>query len=135
MAAAGASVKVGAAVTVSAMVVVAVSEPDVPVIVTVVGPPTVAVPVAVSVNTLDPVAGFVPNDAVTPLGKPLAERVTLPENPFAPDTVIVSVLLLPWTTANVAAAGASVKPGAAVTVTEPVPDALLYTGELLESGV
>jgi hypothetical protein len=87
--------KVGPAFTVSATVVVAVSEPEVPVIVTVTGPPTVAVPVAVSVNTLDPVAGFVPNDAVTPLGKPLAERVTLPEKPFAGVTVMVSVLLLP----------------------------------------
>ena len=64
-------------------------------IVTVVGPPTVAVLDAVSVSTLDPVAGFVPNDAVTPLGKPLAERVMLPVNPFAGLTVMVSVLLLP----------------------------------------
>ena len=87
--------KVGAAFTVSATVVDAVSEPEVPVIVTVVGPPTVAVLDAVSVSTLDPVAGFVPNDAVTPLGKPLAERVMLPVNPFAGLTVMVSVLLLP----------------------------------------
>jgi hypothetical protein len=87
--------KVGAAVTVTATVVDAVSEPEVPPIATVVGPPTVAEPVAVSVNTLDPVAGFVPKDAVTPLGKPLVERVTLPVNPFAPVTVTVSVLLLP----------------------------------------
>jgi len=68
---------------------------EVPVIVTVTGPPTTEDPVAVRVNTLDPVAGFVPNDAVTPLGKPVAERVTLPENPFAPEIVIVSLLLLP----------------------------------------
>jgi len=86
---------VGPAVTVSARVIDAVSEPEVPVIVTVTGPPTTEDPVAVRVNTLDPVAGFVPNDAVTPLGKPVAERVTLPENPFAPEIVIVSLLLLP----------------------------------------
>ena len=85
----------GPAVTVSARVIDAVSEPEVPVIVTVTGPPTTEDPVAVRVNTLDPVAGFVPNDAVTPLGKPVAERVTLPENPFAPEIVIVSLLLLP----------------------------------------
>jgi hypothetical protein len=87
--------KVGGAFTVSAMVVDAVNEPEVPVMVIVAGPPTVAELVAVRVNMLDPVAGFVPNEAVTPLGKPLAERVTLPENPFAPETVIVSVLSLP----------------------------------------
>ena len=87
--------KLGDAFSVSAMVVDAVIDPEIPVIETVTGPPTVAVLDAVSVNTLEPVAGFVPNDAVTPLGKPLAERVTLPENPFAPEIVIVSVLLLP----------------------------------------
>ena len=86
--------KVGPAVTVSAIVVDAVSEPEVPVIVTVTGPPTAAVLVAVSVSALDPAAGFVPNEAVTPLGNPLAESVTLPVNPFAAVTVIVSVLLL-----------------------------------------
>ena len=64
-------------------------------IVTVTGPPTVAVLAAVSVSTLDPAAGFVPNEPVTPLGSPLAESVTLPVNPFAAVTVIVSVLLPP----------------------------------------
>jgi hypothetical protein len=88
--------KVGAWVTVSAMVVDAVSEPEFPVIVTVTGlDVTSAAALAVKVNTLDPVAGFVPNDDVTPLGRPLAARVTAPLNPFDPDTVIVSVLLLP----------------------------------------
>jgi hypothetical protein len=95
IAAEGESVKLDAGFTVSATVVVAVTEPEVPVIVTVTGPPAVAAPVAVSVSRLDPIAGFVPNDAVTPLGKSLAERVTLPENPFAGFTVMVSVLLLP----------------------------------------
>ena len=90
-----ATTKVGAEVTVNETVVDAVSEPEVPVIVNVVGPPATAVLVAVRVNTLDPVAGFVPNEAVTPPGKPLADRATLPENPFAPVTVIVSVLLPP----------------------------------------
>jgi hypothetical protein len=80
---------------VSAIVVDDVSEPEVPVIVTITGPPTVAVPVAVSVRTLELVAGFVPNEAVTPLGKPLAASVTLPVNPLAGMIVMVSVMLLP----------------------------------------
>ena len=81
-------------VTVNAMVVLAVRLPEVPVIVTV-DVPTVAEVLAVSVSTLDPVVGFVPNEAVTPLGRLDAARVTLPLNPFAPVTVMVSVALLP----------------------------------------
>ena len=80
--------------TVNAMVVLAVRPPEVPVMVTV-DVPVVAELLAVRVSTLDPVVGFVPNDAVTPLGKPDAARVTLPLNPFAPVTVIVSVAWLP----------------------------------------
>jgi len=56
-----------AAVTVTPTVVVWLKAPDVPVIVTVVGPPVVAVLLAVSFRVL-PV-----KDAVTPLGKPDAE--------------------------------------------------------------
>jgi hypothetical protein len=80
--------------TVNAMVVLAVRLPEVPVMVTV-DVPTVAELLAVSVSTLEAVAGLVPKDAVTPLGKPVAARVTLPLNPFAPVTVIVSVAPLP----------------------------------------
>ena len=46
----GASAKLGAALTVSATVVVSVSAPETPVMVTVTGPPVVAVLVAVSVS-------------------------------------------------------------------------------------
>jgi hypothetical protein len=53
------SVKPGLAVIVSAMVVVAVNVPEVPVIVTV-AVPTVAVALAVKVNTLVAVVGLVP---------------------------------------------------------------------------
>ena len=77
---------------VSAMVVVAVSEPEVPVIVTVAAP-TVAVLLAVNVSTLVDVVGFVANDAVTPVGNPEAARVTLPVNGLTSVTVIVSVPL------------------------------------------
>lgn len=81
-------------VTVRATVVVAVSVPEVPVIVTV-EVPVVAVLLAVSVITLVPVVGFVPNVAVTPLGNPDAARVTLPLNPPTSVTVIVLVPLPP----------------------------------------
>jgi hypothetical protein len=68
--------------------------PEVPVMVTV-AVPVVAVPLAVSVNVLVVVAGFVLNDAVTPLGNPDADRLTLPLNPFCAVTVIVLVPLVP----------------------------------------
>jgi len=80
--------------TVSVIVVEAVREPDVPLIVTV-NVPAVAVLLADSVSTLVLVVGLVPNDAVTPLGRPEAARVTLPVNPPTSVTVMVSVALLP----------------------------------------
>ena len=80
--------------TVSAIVVVAVRLPDVPVMVTV-AVPVVAVLLAVRVSVLVEVVGFVPNVAVTPLGKPDAAKVTLPENPPRSVTVIVLVPLPP----------------------------------------
>jgi hypothetical protein len=80
--------------TVNAMVVVAVKLPEVPVIVTV-AEPVVALLLAVSVSTLVEVVGLVANDAVTPLGRPEAARVTLPVNPPTSVTVIVLVPLLP----------------------------------------
>ncbi len=79
-----------AALMVSEMVVVCVSVPDVPVIVTV-AVPVVAVELAVKVTTLVEVVGFVPKLAVTPLGRPEAESVTDPVNP--PEGVTVTVLL------------------------------------------
>ena len=55
-----------------------------------------AVLFAVNVNKLEPVVvGFGLNDAVTPLGRPEADRVTPPVNPFEGVTVMLSVLLLP----------------------------------------
>jgi hypothetical protein len=111
----GARVKLAAGFTVSAIVVVAVRVPDVPVMMTVAAP-VVAVLLAVSVSTLLPVVGFVPNAAVTPLGRPDAARVTLPVNPPTSVTVIVSVALLPRVTDKVGAEGASVKLAAGLTV-------------------
>jgi hypothetical protein len=63
-------------------VVVSVRLPDVPVIVSV-AVPVAAVALAVNVSVLLLVAGLGLNAAVTPLGKPDAERVTLPLKPFA----------------------------------------------------
>lgn len=77
------------------MAVDAVRVPEVPVMVTATGPPTVAVLVAVRVRTLVLVAGLGAKVAVTPVGRPVAARVTLPVNPSAGVTVMVSVALLP----------------------------------------
>lgn len=53
--------------------------------------PVVAELLAVSVSVLVPVAGFGLNAAVTPLPKPLADSVTLPEKPLLAWIVIVVV--------------------------------------------
>ena len=94
--------------TVSVMVVLALRLPKVPVMVT--GDvPVVAVLLEVSVSTLVPVVGFVPNDAVTPLGRPEAASVMLPVNPFTSLTLMVSVALEPWATVRLDAERESVK--------------------------
>ena len=80
--------------TVSAMVVLAVSEPDVPVTVTV-EVPTVAAAVAVKVITLVVVVGLVLYATVTPLGRPVVTSVTEPANGLTSVTVMVSVAVLP----------------------------------------
>jgi predicted short-subunit dehydrogenase-like oxidoreductase (DUF2520 family) len=89
-----ARVKLGGGLTVSASVVVADTLPEVPVIVTV-DVPAAAELLAASASTLVPVAGFVPNCAVTPAGKPDAARVTLSANPFTGVMVTVLVPLPP----------------------------------------
>ena len=68
--------------------VLAVREPEVPVTVTVYCP-TGTVLLAVSVITLELLVaevGFGAKDAVTPLGRPVTARLTLPANPFCPNT-------------------------------------------------
>jgi hypothetical protein len=99
-----------AAFTVRATVVVAVKLPDVPVMVTV-EVPVVAVLLAVRVSVLVEVVGFVPKVAVTPLGRPDAANVTLPENPPRSFTVIVLVPLPPWVTVTLLGEAESVKLG------------------------
>jgi hypothetical protein len=78
-------------------VVVCVKLPDMPVMVTVTVP-VAAVPLAVRVSVLVELVGFGEKPAVTPLGNPDAERVTLPLKPFSGITVIVLVVLLPCVT-------------------------------------
>ena len=84
-----------AAVTVSPTVVELVKLPDVPVMVTVRLFPVVAVLLALSVRVLELRAGLGLKDAVTPLGKPDADKVTPLLKPFCGVTVIVLVPLLP----------------------------------------
>lgn len=68
---------------------------------------------AVSVRTLVEVAGLVPNVAVTPAGKPEAERVTLPVKPPRSVTEIVLVPLDPCATERLAGDAARLKSGVA----------------------
>lgn len=90
---------------------VSVNDPEVPVIVIWVVP-AAAVLLAVSVSTLAPVVGFVPHDAVTPLGNALVTaRVTLPVNPPAAVTEIVAVPEAPRATFKVFDEDAIQKPG------------------------
>ncbi len=60
--------------------------------------PVVAVPLAVNVKVLEEVAGFGLNAAVTPLGTPVADKVTPLAKPFCGVTVIVLVPLFPCVT-------------------------------------
>jgi hypothetical protein len=81
-------------VTVKLMVVVRVTVPEMPVMVTV-AVPVVALLDAVSVNVLVPVVLTGLNDAVTPLGNPDALKATLAEKPLILFTVMVLVPLAP----------------------------------------
>src|SRR5580692_8588095 len=83
---------VGTAFTVNKTVVVFDKLPDVPVIVTE-DVPVAAVLLAAKVRVLVVPLGL--KDAVTPLGRPVADKFTLPLNPFCGVTVMVLVPLLP----------------------------------------
>jgi hypothetical protein len=77
--------------------VVLVKPPDAPVMVTE-AVPVVAVLLAVSVNVLVLVVLLGLNDAVTPAGRPDADKLTLPLKPFCGVTVMVLVPFVPWST-------------------------------------
>ena len=82
------------ACTVREIVVALIKLPDVPVMVTV-AVPVVAALLAVSVNVLVLVVGFVLNEAVTPVGRADADKVTLPLKPFCGVTAMALVPLVP----------------------------------------
>ena len=90
--------------------------PEVPVIVIVLVP-VVAVLLAVNVRTLDPVVGFVPNEAVTPLGRAELESVTDPVKPPEGVTEIVLLPLVPCFTVKLLGEAESEKFGVAVAFT------------------
>ena len=85
----------GTGFTVKETVVVFAKLPEMPVMVTVTVP-VAAVLLAVSVNVLVPVVLVGLNEAVTPLGRPEADKLTLPLKPFCGVTVMVLVPLAPW---------------------------------------
>ena len=76
------------------IIVVFVKLPEVPVMVTG-NVPTAAVPAAVRVRVLVVAVGLGLNDAVTPAGRPDADKLTLPLNPNCGVIVMVVVLLVP----------------------------------------
>jgi hypothetical protein len=95
-------VKPGLAVTVIVRVALLVTVPDVPVMVKA-NPPTVAVLLAVMVSTQLPlpVMGLVHPEIVMPPDPAVWLRVTVPLNGLTSVTVIVRVVLEPWTTVGV----------------------------------
>ena len=106
------SVKVGGggAFTVSEIVVVLVIVPELPEIV-MLAVPVVAVPLAVNVKVLLLEVDVGLNDAVTPLGEPLAEKLTFPVKPFSSKMLTVVVTLLPCTTVKLPGDADSAKLG------------------------
>lgn len=85
--------------------------PEVPMIVTV-APPMAAALLAVSVNVLVLVVLAGLNDAVTPLGKPDADRFTLLLKPFCGVTLMVRMTLVPCATVKLLGDAESEKLGA-----------------------
>lgn len=83
-----------AGVTVTPSVIVWIEVPEVPVTLTS-AVPVAAVALAVSVNVVAEVVPLGLNEAVTPLGNPEAEKVTLPLKPLDDPMVISAVALLP----------------------------------------
>jgi hypothetical protein len=82
--------------TVTSSVVDSVSVPEVPVMVIAADDAKLERGFAVRVSVLVPVVGLGLNDAVTPLGRLEAVRVTEPLKPFWPVTVMIDVAEPPW---------------------------------------
>lgn len=116
----GVSVKPDAGGTLSVMVVVTgVSVPEVPVIVIGYVPATVVAATA-NVTTLEVADEVGLNEAVTPVGMPVAAKETLPVNGLTSVTVMVSVPLEPRATLRVDAEGVSLKPPVAAPQVVPL---------------
>jgi len=109
------TVKVGPAVMVRATVVEALRVPEVPVMVIVTGPPTVAPLPAASVSNCAPPEPE-ENDAVIPDGSPAADRATLAPKPEISITEMLLVPLVPWATEMLLGDAESEKPGRGFTV-------------------
>lgn len=103
------------------MVVVLVRLPEVPVTVTVTVP-VVAIPLAVSVKMLMPVVLPGLNAGVTPLGRPEADKLTLPLKPLSGFTVIVLAPLEPCMMVRLLGEAERVKFGGGFTVRESVAE-------------
>lgn len=100
----------GGAFTVREIVVVLEIVPELPVIVIPAVPGAALLPtVSVKVLLLEAEAGL--KDAVTPLGKPVADKLTFPVNPFSSKMVTVVVTLLPCTTVKLPGDADSAKLG------------------------
>lgn len=85
--------------------------------------PVVAVALAVKVSVLVPVVGLGLKFAVTPLGSPEAERVTLPEKPSSGVTVMVVATCPPCVTLTLLGLADNAKDGpvGASAVIRPAP--------------
>jgi len=79
--------------------------------------PVIAVLLAVRVRVLEPTAGFGLNPAVTPVGRPEADKLTLPVKPFCGVTLIVLAPLAPCAMLRLLGDAERVKLGGALTVT------------------
>src|SRR2546427_372162 len=82
--------------------------------------PVAAVLLAVSVNVLVLTVLLGLNDAVTPLGRPDADKLTLPLKPFCGVTVMVLAPPAPWVMLRLLGDAERVKLGGGVTVKERV---------------
>jgi hypothetical protein len=101
--------------TVMGRVIFVLNAPDVP-LMAMFCVPVEALGAAVSVSRAVPVVGFGLKVAVTENGRPEAERLTLPVNPFVPVTVIVDVVDIPSTTDTDGDDALKLKPGPGTTV-------------------
>ena len=109
------SVKFAGALMVSAIVVLLLRAPDVPVTVTVEDPAATEL-VVFKVRVVDVVELGALKDAVTPDGNPEAAKVTLPLNPFCALIAIELAPEPPWAMLRVAGVAVSVKDGGPVIV-------------------